>query len=112
MSTTVIPRTAAEARTAPAREQQLGPIGRLGRYTATRFRRVLAVWVVVALVLGFFAPRVENALSGAGWEANGSQSVLVRLLLLPVLLALMGARAWYLPAWARRVLPDVRFGHS
>jgi len=24
----------------------------------------------------------------------------------------MGARAWYLPRWARRVLPRVQFGHS
>ena len=38
-------------------------------------------------------------------------AVLIRLLLLPVLLRLMGRRAWYLPRWARRVLPDVRFGH-
>jgi hypothetical protein len=41
-------------------------------------------------------------------------ALLIRLLLLllPVLLRVMGARAWYLPRWARRVLPDVRFGHS
>ena len=44
----------------------VGPIGRLGRYTATHFRTVLVAWVLVALVLGFFAPRVETALSGAG----------------------------------------------
>jgi putative drug exporter of the RND superfamily len=31
-------------------------------------------------VLGFFAPRVEKALSGAGWEASGSQSVQARKL--------------------------------
>ena len=41
----------------------LGPVGRVGRYTATHFRQVLAAWVLVALVLGFFAPRVEKALS-------------------------------------------------
>ena len=56
----------------------VGPIGRLGRYTATHFRTVLAGWVLVALVLGFFAPRVEKALSGAGWEASGSQSAQAR----------------------------------
>ena len=56
----------------------VGPIGRLGRYTATHFRIVLVGWLVVAVGLGFFAPRVETALSGAGWEASGSQSVQAR----------------------------------
>jgi RND superfamily putative drug exporter len=56
----------------------IGSIGRLGRYTATHFRTVLAWWVLTALVLGFFAPRVEKALSGAGWETTGSQSVKAR----------------------------------
>jgi putative drug exporter of the RND superfamily len=55
-----------------------GPIGRLGRYTATHFRAVAIGWALVALVLGFFAPRVEHALSGAGWEATGSESVAAR----------------------------------
>ena len=50
----------------------VGPIGRLGRYTATHFRVVLVGWLVVAVGLGFFAPRVETALSGAGWETTGS----------------------------------------
>jgi RND superfamily putative drug exporter len=58
----------------------VGPIGRLGRYTATHFRTVLVGWLLVALVLGLFAPRVEKALSGAGWEASGSQSVQARKL--------------------------------
>ena len=55
-----------------------GPMGRLGRWTANNFRIVLGAWVILALVLGFFAPRVEHALSGAGWEATGSESVEVR----------------------------------
>jgi RND superfamily putative drug exporter len=59
----------------------VGPIGRLGRYTATHFRVVLVGWLVVALGLGFFAPRVETALSGAGWETTGSQSVQARQLI-------------------------------
>jgi len=60
---------------------KLGPIGRLGRWTATHFRLVLAAWIVVVLALGFFAPRVETALSGAGWEASGSQSTQARTLI-------------------------------
>src|SRR6187551_1805391 len=56
----------------------VGPIGRLGRYTATHFRTVLVAWIVLVVVLGVFAPRVEHALSGAGWEATGSESVQAR----------------------------------
>ena len=52
---------------------QLGPVGRLGRYAATHVRLVALAWVVVAVGLGFLAPRVETALSGAGWEASGSR---------------------------------------
>jgi RND superfamily putative drug exporter len=55
-----------------------GPIGRLGRWTATHFRHVAIAWAVVAIGLGLFAPRVEHALSGAGWEATGSESLTVR----------------------------------
>ena len=60
---------------------RVGPIGRLGRYTATHFRVVLIAWLLIAVVLGFFAPRVETALSGAGWETTGSQSVQARQLI-------------------------------
>jgi putative drug exporter of the RND superfamily len=59
----------------------VGPIGRLGRYTATHFRVVLVGWLILAIGLGFFAPRVESALSGAGWETTGSQSVQARNLI-------------------------------
>ncbi|MGA8219720.1 MAG: MMPL family transporter, partial [Solirubrobacterales bacterium] len=59
----------------------VGPIGRLGRYTATHFRVVVIGWAIVALGLGFLAPRVETALSGAGWETSGSQSVQARKLI-------------------------------
>jgi RND superfamily putative drug exporter len=57
---------------------QVGAIGRLGRWTAGHFRIVAAAWVVVAVGLGVLAPRVETALSGAGWETTGSESVQAR----------------------------------
>ncbi|MGN6472497.1 MAG: MMPL family transporter, partial [Mycobacteriales bacterium] len=63
------------------RAVNVGPIGRLGRYTATHFRVVVVGWLVVAIGLGFLAPRVETALSGAGWETSGSQSVQARQLI-------------------------------
>ncbi len=80
MSAVTAPPTVVTRAPVRRRTHDVGPIGRLGRYTATHFRRVLVGWVLLALVLGFFAPRVESALSGAGWEANGSQSVQARKL--------------------------------
>lgn len=56
----------------------LGPIGRLGRLAADNRGAVFAIWAVLAVGLGFLAPRAEHALSGAGWEATGSESVAVR----------------------------------
>jgi len=38
----------------------LGPIGRLGRWTATHFKVVAVAWAILAVGLGFFAPRVEH----------------------------------------------------
>jgi RND superfamily putative drug exporter len=80
VSTTALPHAALPAEPPVQPATAVGPIGRLGRYTATHFRTVLIGWLVVAVVLGFFAPRVETALSGAGWEASGSQSVQARKL--------------------------------
>ncbi len=59
----------------------VGPIGRLGAWTAGHVRAVAVSWAVVAVALGFFAPKVESALSGAGWQANGSESVRARSLI-------------------------------
>lgn len=61
-----------------ANSLELGPIGRMGRWMAGHFRAVAIAWVLLVIVLGFFAPRVETALSGAGWEASGSESVTAR----------------------------------
>ncbi|MCB0827291.1 MAG: MMPL family transporter [Solirubrobacterales bacterium] len=58
--------------------QNYGPLGRLGRWTASHFRVVAGAWVLIAIVFGVFAPGVEKALSGAGWESTGSESVLTR----------------------------------
>jgi RND superfamily putative drug exporter len=62
----------------PSSDPSYGPIGRLGRWTAAHFKLVAIAWAVVAIGLGAFAPKVEHALSGAGWEATGSESLTVR----------------------------------
>src|SRR5262245_31037667 len=59
----------------------VGPLGRLGGWTAEHFRTVAIVWAVIAVAFGIFAPKVETALSGAGWQANGSESVQARNLI-------------------------------
>ncbi len=56
----------------------VGPVGRLGRWAAVNRRWVFASWALLAVGLGLIAPKVEHALSGAGWQANGSESVEVR----------------------------------
>src|SRR5665213_828238 len=57
------------------------PFARLGAWAATHFRRVLIAWLLVLLVFGFFAVRVESALAGAGWQASNSQSVAARAII-------------------------------
>ncbi|WP_345572057.1 MMPL family transporter, partial [Streptomyces plumbiresistens] len=77
MSTTT---TGAPGRNAedPSPPGSAGPLGRLGAWTAGHFKQVLIGWLVVVAVLGAFAPQVTSALSGAGWQSNGSESVKVR----------------------------------
>ena len=55
-----------------------GHLARLGAWTATHLRAVLVIWAAVLLGFGFFAPRVEHALAGAGWQDSTSQSVRAR----------------------------------
>ena len=57
-----------------------GPLGRLGVAVTHHARLTTVVWLLVIVGLGAFAPRVETELSGAGWQANGSDSVTARQL--------------------------------
>jgi len=59
-------------------EQPVGPLGRLGRWTVDHSGAVFVTWALVVVALGAFAPGVERALAGAGWEASGSESVAAR----------------------------------
>ncbi|MHC3002728.1 MMPL family transporter [Gordonia sp. GN26] len=55
-----------------------GLLGRWGATMAGRARWVFGVWVLLLVVLGAAAPSVFSSLAGAGWQANGSESVQVR----------------------------------
>lgn len=58
-----------------------GRLAGLGVWSATHLRWVLAAWALVLVGFGAFAPQVESALSGAGWQDSGSQSVHARQLI-------------------------------
>jgi RND superfamily putative drug exporter len=53
-------------------------LARLGRSMAEHTRLVLGVWLIALVALGAAAPSVFTSLAGAGWQANGSESVQVR----------------------------------
>ncbi len=62
----------------PAIAQRASAFARLGRWTVTHLRLVLLSWLAILVVFGIFAPRVETALSGAGWQDSSSASVQAR----------------------------------
>ncbi len=62
----------------PEEIAQSGPLGRLGLWVTEHGRLVTVVWVLLIVGLGVFAPQVEKNLSGAGWQAEGSESVAAR----------------------------------
>ena len=55
-----------------------GALGRLGSTMVDRRRWVFGVWLILLVGLGAVAPSVFSSLAGAGWQANGSESVQVR----------------------------------
>jgi RND superfamily putative drug exporter len=90
------------------REAMVGAVAHSGRVIFAAAAVMVAVFFTFALS-GPLPPKEMGIILGTAVLLDAA---LIRLLLLPVLLRLMGRWAWYLPAWARRVLPDVRFGHA
>ncbi len=80
MATTKTPQALPHHHVTDVPEPTPGLLGRLGAWSVTHKRHVLLTWLLVVVALGAFAPNVEKALSGAGWQADGSQSVAVRTL--------------------------------
>ncbi|QNE73896.1 MMPL family transporter [Streptomyces finlayi] len=69
-----LPHTTPDAAASPG----TGTLGRLGVWSVLHFKTVVAGWLLIVAALGAFAPQVTTALSGAGWQADGSDSVKVR----------------------------------
>ena len=68
-----------DTRLAPPPEVGKEPwFARMARFSATHRRMVMVVWLVATLAAAPLALTLTGALSGAGWEAQGSTSVKVR----------------------------------
>jgi RND superfamily putative drug exporter len=74
------PRPASESSPSPTPHQPVaeGLLARVGRASARRPKRTLLAWAVVVLVAAPLAATLSGALSGAGWEAQGSTAQEVR----------------------------------
>ncbi|UDY24015.1 MMPL family transporter [Nocardioides sp. Kera G14] len=64
--------------TTHARTSHPGLLGRIGLAVLRHRRATAVIWLLVVIGFGAFAPRVETSLSGAGWQASGSESVQAR----------------------------------
>jgi RND superfamily putative drug exporter len=91
-----------------AKAAMVGGLAHSGRVIFAAGGVMVAVFFTFALS-GPLPPKEMGTILGVAVLLDAA---LIRLLLLPVLLRLMGRHAWYLPRWARRVLPNVTFGHS
>jgi RND superfamily putative drug exporter len=94
-------------RSGDAKEAMVGGVAHAGRVVFAAAAVMVAVFFTFALS-GPLPPKEMGIILGIAVLLDAA---LVRLLLVPVLLRLAGERAWWLPAWMDRLLPDVRFGH-
>jgi putative drug exporter of the RND superfamily len=73
-----------------------------------------AALIMVAVFLGFaFDPSVVIKMIGVGMAAAiAIDATLIRMIVVPAAMALLGRANWYLPRWLDRVLPAVDPHHS
>jgi RND superfamily putative drug exporter len=90
------------------KEAMVGGMAHSGRVIFAAAAVMVAVFFTFALS-GPLPPKEMGVILGIAVLLDAA---LVRLLLVPVLLRLLGKWAWYLPKPLHRLLPDVRFGHA
>jgi RND superfamily putative drug exporter len=95
-------------RSGDAREAMVGGLAHSGRVIFAAGGVMVAVFLTFA-VSGPLPPKEMGVILGVAVLLD---ALLVRLVLVPVLLRLLGRSAWALPGWLDRLLPDIRFGHS
>jgi putative drug exporter of the RND superfamily len=90
------------------RDAMVGGLAHSGRVIFAAAAVMVAVFFTFALS-GPLPPKEMGVILGIAVLLDAA---LIRLILVPVALRLLGARAWWLPPWIDRMLPDVRFGHA
>jgi RND superfamily putative drug exporter len=95
-------------RTGDAREALVEGIARSGRVINAAGAVMVVVFFTFALT-GPLAPKEMGVILGVGVLLD---TLLIRLLLLPATLRLLGDRAWWTPRAVDRLLPAVRLDHA
>jgi RND superfamily putative drug exporter len=90
-----------------AHDAAIGGMAHSGRVILAAGAVMVAVFFTFALS-GPLPPKEMGIILGV---AVALDALLVRLLLVPVALRLVGRWAWWRPQWLHRFLPEVRFGH-
>jgi len=95
-------------RTGDARRALVEGVARTGRV----INAAAAVMVVVFMTFALAGPLPPKEMGFILAVAVLLDASLVRLLLQPVVLRLLGPHAWWMPAWLDRLLPDVGLSHE
>ena len=90
------------------REAAVGGMAHSGRVIFAAAAVMVAIFFTFALS-GPLPPKEMGIILGVAVLLD---AFLIRLVLIPVALRLLGPSAWVLPRWLDRLLPDVQFGHS
>jgi putative drug exporter of the RND superfamily len=91
-----------------AREAAIAGLAHTGRM----INAAGGVMVVVFLTFALSGPIPPKEMGVVLAVAVLLDATLIRLVLLPVALRLLGARAWWIPRWLDRLLPEVNLGHG
>jgi RND superfamily putative drug exporter len=95
-------------RTGDVRDAMVGGLAHSGRVIFAAAAVMVAIFFTFALS-GPLPPKEMGVILGVAVLLDAA---LIRLVLMPVLLRLLGPAAWAQPRWLGRILPDIRFGHS
>jgi RND superfamily putative drug exporter len=94
-------------RSGDADEAVIGSIAHTGRPIIAAAGIMVAVFYTFAIA-GTLPMKEMGVILGTAVLLD---ALVVRLVLVPAVLHLIGPKAWWLPRWVDRVLPDVRFAH-